>query len=111
MHSCETTLCNEVYRGCEHIVQSTKACCFDNNETLTKIMNSANPYEAKRLEYRVHNHVEQMCQHDCEQLIYEDLQRKFIQNNELKQALKTLRVSSNRKRHKNRKIGHCNPKK
>jgi ribA/ribD-fused uncharacterized protein len=74
-------LCSEQY------IQAEKARIFQDEVCRNRIMKSVNPYEMKREGSRVRNFIQQMWEHEAEDVAFQACSAKFQQNQELKEIL------------------------
>jgi ribA/ribD-fused uncharacterized protein len=76
-----TYFCNEQY------IQASKAQCFKDDLTHSKIMQSTNPYDIKKLGNEVKNFVKQQWERNARQVARECCHAKFSQNSHALEAL------------------------
>jgi len=78
---------NIKYPSAEHFMMAEKACLFNDNEALEKILVSANPGDAKKLGRTVKNYKDDAWKQHRFDIVVRANQAKFSQNENLKEFL------------------------
>ena len=75
------------YNCAEQYIQGQKAVIFNDDVTHCKIMSTDNPYRMKKLGNRIKNYDFNTWRSKSNEIVYDAMRAKFLQNNALKQML------------------------
>ena len=89
-HKSPMIINNIKYNCCEQYMMAMKATLFNDQQTLTKIMNVSDPKDHKQLGRQIKNFNQSLWDQNKKQIIYDGNYAKFTQNKKLKKLLLSM---------------------